>query len=165
MPGAGKTYYAKLLSEQYGHDYIDLDEYIEHKEGRTIAEVFKTDGEQYFRQVETECLNTVINEAEDKTVFVACGGGTPVYNNNMSLMKEHGCVIYLDVDTGLLAERIKGSVDTRPLFAAAGNKDEVLNNLHQQRKVWYEQAHYTLKTSEITLNNFNNIITLCTGRQ
>ncbi len=165
MPGAGKTHFAKLLSGQCNYDYVDLDDFIEQKEGKSIMEMFATKGEDYFREIEAACLKDVINNCVENKTIIACGGGTPAYANNVSVMKEHGCVVYLKADIATLVERVRINKGKRPMLTSAMDLEATLNELYTIRAPFYEQADYTINTNEITLVNFDKIIRICTGRQ
>lgn len=165
MPGSGKTYWANKIAKEYNIKYIDLDELIEKREGVTVSKIFDVHGEEHFRVIEHNTLLYLTqNHNEDKTV-VACGGGTPVFNNNLQLMKENGCVVYLNVDTDTINSRLHGEEkDERPLLAIFNSIKEVLDNILEKRKPIYEQAHYILNGDQISLNSFKPIINSCTNR-
>lgn len=165
MPGAGKSYRAKLLSGKYGYQFADIDEYIEIQEGKTINEIFNTGGESYFREVEAACLKGIIEENTGNRMIVACGGGTPAYGNNMELMKQHGCVVYLKADLNVLAERIKNEAAKRPMFSSDDSIEATLEKLYEKRRAYYEQADYTVDANEHSITDFDKIMTLCTNRQ
>lgn len=162
MPGAGKTYWGRKLADKYGLAFTDLDEYIETKEGRAIHEIFATNGEVYFRKKETDCLEQLCLQ---DNVIVACGGGTPVYNNNLELMKQYGCVVYLQAGIGTLAERLKQDEDNRRPLLKGENIHEQLERLYHERKDYYEQADYALQPDERIIANFEQIVELCTNRR
>ena len=83
--GCGKTTLGEVLARQMGLLFIDLDEYIERKQGATIVEIFDKMGEKRFRELETAALCDV---AAMSDVIVGCGGGTPCHGDNMALMNE-----------------------------------------------------------------------------
>lgn len=159
MPGSGKTYWGRKLADKYSLGFTDLDEYIEQQEGRYIKEIFATDGESYFRMKEAECLRKL--GGKDKLI-IACGGGTPVYHDNMAWMKGQGCVVYIKADIQTLLDRV-GTGDSRPML---NNEDirKALENLYCERSKYYEQAHYSLQANESIIANFEQIVDLCTGQ-
>ena len=163
MPGVGKTYWGKLLAEKYGYIFIDLDDEIEKAEGRTISDIFELDGEEYFRVKESGYMEALIRGSEGD-IIIACGGGTPAYHGNMELMKQHGCVVYLEADIGTLAARLNTDNIVRPMFLGADDVEGRLNKLYTVRKPFYGQAHYTLQADETIIANFEKIIALCTDR-
>ena len=88
--GAGKTTITKLLADELHLPFYDTDQEIEKKQNRSVSEIFKKDGELYFRILETQLLNNI-----NQNSIIACGGGLPIYNNNMGLINSKGISIYL----------------------------------------------------------------------
>ena len=80
--GCGKSSLGKRLARRLNYRFVDLDEEIERQTGRSIAEIFSRDGENYFRQLEANILRQI--EWSMPTV-VATGGGTPCYFDNMKI--------------------------------------------------------------------------------
>ncbi|MFN5829806.1 MAG: shikimate kinase, partial [Bacteroidota bacterium] len=81
--GSGKTTVGKKLAAQLNYTFIDLDSYIEKQEGRSISELFNEHGENYFREVEHQCLQTLLKLEK---LVIACGGGTPCFYDAMQQM-------------------------------------------------------------------------------
>ena len=163
MPGCGKTHWAKRL-KNFAGKIVDTDKLIKIKAGKTIEEIFEEDGEDEFRVLETTILREIIADNTDGLTIVACGGGTPVYNNNIELMKANGCVIYLKADEHFLTPRLSLSKTSRPLLKG-GDLSERLNNLLTLREPFYEQAHYILDARTVQQHDFEKIITICTKQQ
>ena len=86
--GCGKTHWGKLLSAKLAMPFFDLDEKIEEHEGRTIAEIFAKEGEEYFRLLEKDVLH-LLTESHEGFVM-ATGGGTPCFYNNIDYLKKTG---------------------------------------------------------------------------
>lgn len=158
MPGVGKTYWGRILAERSGFAFADLDEYIEQSEGRTVHEIFAINGEAYFRQKETQCLHKL---STNDRVIIACGGGTPVYNDNMIWMKENGCVVYMEADMSTLLDRV-GNNMTRPLLDGEDIRSK-MEGLFQARLPYYLQAHHSIRVDEGIITNFEEIVALCTN--
>src|SRR6187401_1227795 len=100
--GSGKTYWGKIWAQKNAMNFFDLDALIEEQEKKTIAAIFETEGEEYFREKEAMVLRTLPG-AND--CIIACGGGTPCYHDNMKWMNEHGGTVYLDTTVRDLFER------------------------------------------------------------
>jgi shikimate kinase len=154
--GCGKTYWAKQWGEAFGLKYFDLDEEIEKREGKTIGDIFKEKGEDYFRKVEKHTLETYL---QLDNVIIASGGGTPCFFHNMKKMNQHGITIYLVSTPAELAGRLKKEKESRPLIADVA--DEVLENFIaerlKQREPWYLHSMYHLHTRYLTNDNFEKI--------
>ena len=101
--GCGKTTLGEVLARQMGVPFIDLDEYIERQQGMTIVEIFASEGEERFRQLETAALGEV---AAMDGVIIACGGGTPCNGNNMTLMNEMGVTVWLTTSPERITARL-----------------------------------------------------------
>jgi shikimate kinase len=164
MPGAGKTYWGRLLAEQFQLPFTDLDEYIERNQGNTIANIFATNGEQAFRDMETQALHDIVASNNEKNVIVACGGGTPAYNNNIIFMKMHGCVVYLQAEMEVLMNNISRKNIYRPLLNNADDMNGRLRQLMYEREKFYLQADHVVDVNDATLHNFKTIIDQCTNR-
>ena len=111
LPGAGKSKVGRLLAERLGVDHIDTDALVVEREGRSIADIFATDGEAAFRVMETEA----VAEALTYEAVVSLGGGaaaTPAVRNLLS----GRTVIYIDAPHDELVRRT-ASKNHRPLLA------------------------------------------------
>lgn len=109
----------------------------------TVSDIFASKGEEYFRRAEAEVLQDVSGHTRR---VVACGGGTPCSDKNISLMKATGVTVYLRVTVDELVSRLSRSVTERPLLKDAGSDELYLTveKLLEKRRSWYEQADLTL---------------------
>lgn len=112
--GCGKTTVGKNLARITGYTFTDTDEMIEKQQGRTIREIFATDGEEAFRKMETKLLEQLIQEQSTQLV-ISTGGGMPLREKNRKLLAELGTVIYLQTKPQTVYERIKDDTK-RPLL-------------------------------------------------
>ena len=143
--GSGKTTVGKVLADFLGCPFWDLDEIVEKKAGKTIAEIFATEGEPTFRQWETRLLRQTIEKYGENTVILALGGGTVLNPASASLLQEKTTCIYLRASLETLQQRLEGERDGRPL--ADGNLARRLN----ERLPRYEAtAHVTVDTDGLT---------------
>jgi shikimate kinase len=122
MPGAGKSVVGAELAGRLGVPFVDLDVEIERQTGRTVSEIFATEGEAGFRALEAQAL--VKASAEDPSV-VACGGGVVLEPANRITLRNTGTAVFLDVPIEQLRERVTPAAD-RPLIRAEGDLDRVL---------------------------------------
>ena len=134
---SGKTTIARLLSQAIEIPYLDLDEVIEKETGKTVSQIFETDGEIKFRKLEHDTLKGLINVQED--FVIALGGGTPCYANNHLLLEREDVVsVYLKTGIDEIVARLKGEAKTRPLVA--GLNDEEMHEFvakHLFDRSWY----------------------------
>lgn len=147
MPGSGKTYYGQRLAERLSWSFLDLDDFIETEEQRSIPEIFEQVGDQGFRELERFYLHRTF--ALEQTV-IATGGGTPCFFNNMAEMKTQGFNIYLEVPIITLSERIKNDEVKRPLIVEQNPEelDAFLEAMLETRMEYYAQAHCVLDQSK-----------------
>lgn len=134
--GAGKTSVGNVLAKRSGKSLIDTDQMIEARAGMSISDIFKTQGEDAFRRLETEVLEQLISEAHGEIISV--GGGLPLREENRALLKKLGCVIYLSVKPETVLQRLKGDI-TRPLLQGDHVREKV-NDLLAYRGPIYESA-------------------------
>lgn len=112
--GSGKSTLGRRLSKLAGAGFIDLDREIEIREGMPVSDIFRSKGEDYFRQAEAEVLRSVV--VHDKPVVVATGGGTPCFGGNMEFMNKTGVTVYIRMSPRALASRLEHDRGGRPLI-------------------------------------------------
>ena len=138
--GSGKSGLGKRLAGQLGCEYMDADIEIERQYGQTIPEIFENEGEERFRQLETEWL-----EALDVTeTVVSLGGGAPCSDHNIQLIKSKGKSVYLSLPPAALVSRLINSKTRRPLIEKYGNDKaallEFVKKKLEEREPYYLQA-------------------------
>ncbi len=136
--GSGKTSLGKLLARKLKFEFSDSDLLIEEQEKSSIQEIFSSKGESYFREKEHEVL-LEIGKSNLPTIF-STGGGMPIFNDNISLMKRNGLVVFLDVPIGMLYFRLKNDVK-RPLLASQENLLKYIEASLNERMPIYSQAN------------------------
>ena len=138
--GCGKSFTAKVLAEAMNWNYVDMDDYLEEKEGCRIKQIFATQGEAFFRQLEHKYLKELLNK--DEKMVISAGGGTPCFFDNMRWINEKAVSIYLKTPIAILVQRLKKETEHRPLIA--GQSEEELNQFIakklKERTKYYEQA-------------------------
>jgi len=137
--GAGKTSLGKKIAHQLGYNFVDLDKAIEDKVEQTVAQLFAEKGEYYFRMKESE----VLKEISLANTVIACGGGTPCFNNNLDFMFDGGLVIYLKLEPGLILNRLQRNRIKRPLVASLSD-EELVKYVYEklaEREFYYINAH------------------------
>lgn len=147
MPGSGKSTIGKKLASLLKYSYIDFDNELERKEGATIKAIFSLKGEPYFRQIEAQLLSH-FSEME-KNLVLATGGGTPCFYNGLELINSVGTSIFIDVNPGVLIERLKSDVD-RPLLS--DGVEENIRMLHKNRIEIYSNAHIKIEADNISID-------------
>jgi len=146
--GAGKSSVGRALGRLLGWDFEDLDDRIEQAEGRTIAEIFRDDGEERFRRAEREALRAVVRELQGgKERIVALGGGAFVQKANAERLRAAGIpTVFLDASVDELWRRCRRqaqeSGNERPLLVSK----ERFRQLQESRRPAYMEASLRIKT-------------------
>lgn len=141
MPGSGKSTLGKPLAQAFNLPFVDLDEIIEQKEGRSIPKIFSEKGEDYFRELEKNCLSELIDSSEN--FVLSTGGGTPCFFDNAERMAQDGLTVLLGVSAEELTRRLcDGGLAHRPIFSQT-EQEEVLVEIQEKlahRKEFYDRA-------------------------
>ena len=143
---SGKTVTGKELAKSQKWQFVDLDELIELKERRSIADIFAKEGEPYFRRVEKLVLREV---AAEECFVVACGGGVVLDPDNLKLMKQTGKVVCLTVSAENILKRACGK-NHRPLLNVADPKKQI-ELLLKLRAPYYAQADLAIDTDKLSV--------------
>ncbi|AZJ31682.1 MULTISPECIES: shikimate kinase [Tenacibaculum] len=143
---SGKSTVGRVLAEKMQIPFIDLDEYIEEKEGKTVSEIFENNGEIYFRKQEHVYLKELL-EKQNKFIL-SLGGGTPCYAGNMDVLLSVNDVksVYLKTNITTIVDRLTNEKSKRPLVARL-NKDELSEFVAKhlfERSYFYNKATYKL---------------------
>ena len=137
--GSGKTTIGRQLALQLNWSFIDLDKKIEENAGKTIAEIFSQNGEEYFREIETKVLE---NLKSVKNTIISTGGGTPCHDENMEFMLGNGLTVYLKLTPDELETRLSESRGDRPLIMNLdnGNLKVFVEKKLADREKWYDRS-------------------------
>jgi shikimate kinase len=155
--GSGKSYWGRRWAEQMGFDFIDLDEVIEAKLGKTVSDIFEQEGEEHFRQTESDELRRL---AGRENMIISCGGGTPCFHGNMDWMNASGITVYLSSTPKLLFDNIMQDSVRRPLVKDI-NDAEILYFVEKklkERAPFYEKASITLPVTTLNDQSLEQIL-------
>ena len=155
MPGSGKSTMAKFLCSQTPLSFYDLDLEIENNERKKVKDIFRENGENYFREVETSTLKKIIEEKDN--FILATGGGTPCFNDNMKFINKYGISIFLNTSLEILEERIARN-NKRPLFNNSDNLKKDLGDLLKKRNSFFTLSNHIIEDNnrEETLSIINS---------
>lgn len=142
--GAGKTSVGRFLAQQLRWNFLDLDDKIEAKAGRSVAEVFATDGEAAFRRLETEALTETVSVLScGEPCIVALGGGAFANATNAALLQEFGApIVWLDAPVPELWKRTQSSGSVRPLRTNV----EEFKKRYDERVAGYSAGTFRVET-------------------
>ncbi|HEY1046563.1 MAG TPA: shikimate kinase [Bacteroidia bacterium] len=157
MPGAGKTHFGRHLAQSLNMQFKDLDEMLERHEGKMVKQIIEENGEAKFRLMEHETLLSTLTMGNH---VISCGGGTPIYHNNIDWMKMNGIVIWLDTDLEIIGRRIAQNVTRRPLFMGLNEPqiNEKLKELYAKRRKTYAKADVLIEVVNKGAISLNAVI-------
>jgi len=138
--GAGKSRLGRELAVRISWPFIDTDKVIEEREHKTVSEIFKTEGESFFRDKERQILSEI--SKSEQPMIVALGGGMLKNPDNFKLASQSGLIIYIQSAPEAVLERVKHS-DKRPLLHGKSNQEKLnlIREMLDERKEVYEKAH------------------------
>ena len=139
--GAGKTSVARKLARMCGMTSVDMDSYLERREGRTVQAIFAEGGEAAFRAIETDVLRELA--AKGDPLLVSCGGGVVATPENREILRKSGFVVHLKVAADEAKSRI-GDLSTRPLF---GDVEEARRRAAERAPLYEGVADATVDTA------------------
>lgn len=143
--GTGKTTVGKIIAQHLCRPMVDTDQYLEEKRGKSIADIFSTEGEPSFRQQEHDTLTELIQTPEP--LVITTGGGIVLRSDNVELMMRYGWVAALTAARDVLIQRLQQD-SSRPLLM--GDLEKRIDDLLVERSKAYDFAHFKVDTSNKT---------------
>ena len=141
MMGSGKSSTGPILAEILKYKYVDLDELIEKLTQKNIDNIFSENGEEYFRDLETKCLQEIIKLP---SLVVSTGGGVVLKKENWGILRQ-GIVVWLDINKEVVLSRLKQQKENvRPLLKGKDIK-MIYEEIFEIRKDIYAQADLRIK--------------------
>ena len=170
--GCGKSSVGRRLSELLCCPFMDLDAVIEEQTGRSIPEIFASDGEAAFRQMELDALNSILTDSSSSEfgelsaplapsvpqtsnirIVLSLGGGAIMTPRCANLVKENTLCIYLRTSVDTLVERLTDEAAGRPLLSSDSDLRSRIETLMAQRATTYEStAHHIIDTDGFTID-------------
>lgn len=147
--GTGKTTIGRQLAKAWNISFCDLDQYIEGRFLKSISQIFKDHGEDEFRKIESAMLHEV-GEFED--VVIATGGGAACFFDNIDFMNTVGTTVYLKASPEVLAKRVLGGKNKRPLLENKTDEEllEFITTNLEHREPFYSQAKIIFETESLS---------------
>lgn len=137
--GCGKSFTGKRLASRLGYKFYDIDTLFEEKYHFTISDFFNQFGEDAFRKLERDLLQSTVDY---NNTVISTGGGTPCFFDNMNFIKEQGISVYLKMPPEKILARLSQSKRPRPLVKSLQGEEllDKIRNLLKEREVYYLQA-------------------------
>lgn len=155
--GSGKSHLGWKLANHLRVQFVDMDNYIEERNCKTIPQIFAQEGEAEFRNKERKALEEL---SEFTDIVIATGGGAPCFFDNIDLMNETGKTIYLNIDPAILADRLLKSKTDRPLIKGK-SRDELIifiDDTLKKRNEFYAQAKFQITEPDFDLDELQKMI-------
>ena len=135
MMGTGKSTIARLLAQTLSVAVWDTDQIVEKEAGKSVSEIFASQSEERFRELEAEVLKRVNHKMR---IVLSTGGGIVLSGENRDYLKQLGFVVWLRAQPQTIAFRVKGD-QTRPLLGDEPT-DERVKNLCETRAPFYQET-------------------------
>ena len=148
--GVGKSTVGRLLARRLGHCFVETDDLITAREGRSIPEIFAEHGEAHFRALEEETVRLLALKSGD---VIATGGGLFCREGRPEALRALGTVVWLAGDFDVIYERAR-RMGERPMLT--GRTREEVAAIYQERETYYRQADLTVDT---TRRNTDQVVT------
>jgi len=144
--GSGKSTIGNILAKKLKYEFLDLDVEIERIDKRSIEQIFKEEGENYFRKLESKVLND-LKKHEGR--IVSLGGGTPCYSNNMFVINKLGTSIYIQTSKQKLTENLSIDQNKRPLLKGLNpvRLKAKITSMLRARTRYYNKARYRVRNN------------------
>lgn len=159
---SGKSLIGRELAKVLKMDYLDLDDFIEKNEGKSIEKIFLEKGEIFFRKIENSYLQALMSSKNN--LVLSLGGGTPCFTNNLELLKNNKEIttFFLNVPVSELAKRLMSDKENRPLVKYVSNETDMLEFVGKhlfERLPFYNQAHFKMDANKPKEEVVESIIT------
>ena len=144
--GSGKSAIGRSIAKRLGFQFLDSDQIVVQRAGRPIVDIFAEEGEEAFRNYETQALESLQHH---KRCVVATGGGAVLREHNRELLRELGFVVCLTASEDAIFERVSRT-NKRPLLRTENPRETLHKLLEARQPAYTAAAQLTLDTTELT---------------
>jgi len=142
--GSGKSTIGNIIARRLHRDFQDSDHFIEERTGVDIARIFDVEGEQGFRDRESNALNELLSESNR---VIATGGGSVLRRENQQLLKQKGYIVFLDTSINQQMQRLRRD-KKRPLLQTENPRERLESLLAERRPIYLDLADLSVKTDK-----------------
>ncbi len=153
--GSGKTTVGIRLSYKMAMTVVDTDKLIERQQNKKISDIFAGEGEEAFRQMETECLIKLSGQSRGQ--IISLGGGVPVRAQNREILKTLGMVVYLRARPETIYARV-GSDTSRPLLLCGDPLARIRELMEERAGAYEEAADVIIDTDDLSVEEVLEVI-------
>jgi shikimate kinase len=144
--GCGKSSVGRCLSELLCCPFIDLDDAICERSGRSIPEIFASEGETEFRKLEAETLRSILTPSGTVRMVIALGGGTVMTPECSEIVKERSVCIYLKASIDTLVRHLETEASGRPMLQGDSLRSRIEELMNIRTETYESIAHITIET-------------------
>ena len=142
--GSGKSTIGNIIAQRLHREFQDSDHFIEKRTGVDIARIFDVEGEQGFRDRESNALNELLSE---NNRVIATGGGSVLRQQNQQLLKQKGYIVFLDTSINQQMQRLRRD-KKRPLLQTENPRERLESLLAERRPIYLDLADLAVKTDK-----------------
>lgn len=144
----GKTSVGQILADRLNRRLFEVDAVIKKMAGKPIPDIFREDGEIYFRELE---IKAVKQAAVGEKMVIVCGGGVVLNTINIDRLRVNGVIIHLTASAGIILKRITNDGDNRPLINVKWPPEKIKELMNLRRPFYNRAADFTINTSKLRI--------------
>ena len=152
---AGKSSAGRVLAKRLHMAFVETDAMIEERAGRSVPAIFRIDGEDAFRRMESSVAEDV---SQFHRTVISCGGGIVLNPANIENLRKNATIFYLKADPDVILQRVQRSAEIRPLLAVKDPAAEISRLLSQREPLYANAADITIDTTSRDVNGVVNAI-------
>lgn len=148
---SGKTTLGKLLSKRLNWHFIDMDEEIQKREGKTIREIVEEKGWEYFRKLEKDYMRTLLNF---KQAVLSLGGGAVLHHEELEKLKKRSFTVWLKASLSEILNRMKvdhKTTEQRPSLTNLSLEEELEKILKEREPLYHRFSDISIDTDNKNL--------------
>ena len=142
--GSGKSTIGNIIAKRLHREFRDSDHFIENRTGVDIARIFDIEGEQGFRDRESNALSELLSE---NNRVIATGGGSVLRSENRQLLKQKGYIVFLDTTVNQQMQRLRRDKN-RPLLQTENPRERLESMFAERRPIYLDLADLAVKTGK-----------------